>query len=337
MTYDQLVAFLAVASAGAFTRASLDLHKSQPAISKLIRNLEDELGLTLFDRSAYRATLTEAGLRLRQRAAELIQQTEALKSFARALAGLNEPILRVAVEAVTPLSPVLDALRAIEARFPAVRIELSTERLVGAADALRKERVDLAIATRIGADADRLEAFPYRRVGVLPVVRRDHPLARLRGAIPSIRLRAYPQIVLRDSGDAGDGPSLNVLPGAPHWTVTDVLAKKQIILAGMGWGGLPDHVVADELASGELVALDVPDFETDEMALFLLRRSDRARGPVAQALWEELIGSAQRIARAHSTATPSASAARKTRGKTRQRSRADAASGRTRRKRTTAS
>ena len=56
----------------------------------------------------------------------------------------------------------------------------------------------------------------------------------------------------------------------------------------MGWGGLPEHVVADGLASGTLVRLEVPEFEVDVMELFAMRRRDRAHGVVAQALWEEL-------------------------------------------------
>ena len=61
MTYDQLVAFTSVAAEGTFTGASNALHKSQPAVSKLIRNLEGALGVALFDRTRYRATLTDAG------------------------------------------------------------------------------------------------------------------------------------------------------------------------------------------------------------------------------------------------------------------------------------
>jgi DNA-binding transcriptional LysR family regulator len=66
------------------------------------------------------------------------------------------------------------------------------------------------------------------------------------------------------------------------------LAKKEVILAGMGWGGLPEHVVAGALAGGELVALQVPEFEADVMELFALRRRDRPHGVVARVLWEEL-------------------------------------------------
>jgi DNA-binding transcriptional LysR family regulator len=290
MTYDQLVAFVAVADSGAFTAASRRLHKSQPAVSKLVRNLEDELGVSFFDRRAYRATLTDAGRRFRERAARLLEQTDGLKSFGLALAGKVEPIVRLALEAVTPLAPVMRALQAVGRRHPSVRFELATERLAGAVDALRSDRADVAIATKLGAGSTRLESARLLEVRVVPVAHPDHPLARHRKPIPAELLRAHAQIVLRDSSDEPDSPSLNVLEGGLHWTVTDVAAKKEVILAGMGWGGLPDHVVADSIAAGKLVALRVPEFDARPMELFALRRRDRAHGVVAQALWKAILG-----------------------------------------------
>jgi hypothetical protein len=70
--------------------------------------------------------------------------------------------------------------------------------------------------------------------------------------------------------------------------VDDIAAKREVIFAGMGWGGLPEHVVADALSSGELVVLDVPEFEVGTMELFAMRRRDRAFGLVAATLWEEI-------------------------------------------------
>ncbi|PCC67131.1 DNA-binding transcriptional regulator, LysR family [Nannocystis exedens] len=288
MTYDQLLAFLAVADAGAFTAAALTLHKSQPAVSKLVRNLEDELGIELFDRGSYRATLSDAGRLFRERAAAVIEQVEGLKSFARELAGDVEPIVRLAVEAITPLASLMTILRAVGARFPAVRIELATERLTGAAAALQEERADLVIATRLGVASARVERAYLQSVRIVPVARRDHPLATCGAPIPPALLRTHAQIVLRDSAQGPDSPSLNVLEGGLRWSVTDVAAKKDIILAGMGWGGLPEHLVASELATGELVVLAVPEFEVDRMELFVMRRRDRPHGVVASALWDEL-------------------------------------------------
>ena len=286
MTYDQLVAFTSVAAEGTFTGASNALHKSQPAVSKLIRNLEGELGVVLFDRTRYRATLTDAGSVFYERAAAVVESTHALRGFGFALGGKVEAIVRLAVEAVTPLDPIVKILRAAEARFPSVRVELHTERLAGAAEALHERRADVVVATMLGIDAAKVDAMPFRRVRIVAVARTDHPVATRRPPIPPALLRAHPQIVLRDSAQASS-LALNVLEGGLRWTVTDIGAKKELILAGMGWGGLPEHVVARELADGTLKALVVPEF-AEAMDLFAIRRRDRAHGVVATALWEAL-------------------------------------------------
>jgi DNA-binding transcriptional LysR family regulator len=289
MTYDQLVAFLAVAGEGTFSAASARLHKSQPAVSKLVRNLERELGIELFDRREYRATLTDAGRLFHERAAAVIEGTEALRSFGMRLSGKVEPIVRLAVDAVTPLGPIMDIFRGLLARYPLVRIELGTERLAGTADALREDRADLAVATKLGIDGSAVETARFCDVRVIPVARFDHPLATCGAPIPPALLRAHAQIILRDSARGSSSPSLNVLEGGLRWTVTDVAAKKEVLLAGMGWGGLPEHVAAGALEAGELVALQVPEFVADTMELFVIRRRDRPHGVVAQALWEALL------------------------------------------------
>jgi DNA-binding transcriptional LysR family regulator len=81
---------------------------------------------------------------------------------------------------------------------------------------------------------------------------------------------------------------LNVLEGGTRWSVTDVPAKLEIIQAGLGWGGLPAHVVSRALQDGSLCALEVAEFDVREIALFALRRRDQAPGPAAQALWARL-------------------------------------------------
>jgi DNA-binding transcriptional LysR family regulator len=292
VTLDQLAAFVRVASLGSFTAASASLHKSQPAVSKLVRNLEEELGLELFDRSAYRATLNDAGRLFCERAAALLESGEALRSFGLELAGAAEPVVRLAVEAVLPLGGILEVLRGVQARFPAVRIELRTERLSGAIEALEEGAADLAVSTLIGVDARPLEARRFARVRVVPVARADHPLARAGSPVPGPLLREHAQIVLSDSAHGEAPASLNVLAGGLRWSVTEVAAKKEIIAAGMGWGGLPEHAVAEDLARGTLVALDVPELEADAMELFAVRRRDRPRGVVAQALWRRLTAEA---------------------------------------------
>lgn len=293
MTLDQLEAFEAVATRGGFTAASAHLHKSQPAISKLIQNLEAELGVALFDRASYRAALTDAGRLFLERAAALLASSDALRRFGQALAGAIEPTVRIVVEAVTPLAGVLAALREVERRFPWVRYELRTERLMGALEALRDRSADLAITTLHGVDAALLTQ-PFASVRILPVVHRDHPLAQARGPVPPALLREAPQVVLRDSARGEVTRTLNVLDGGLRWTVTDVTAKLEIIEAGLGWGGLPAHVVARGLEAGTLVELDVAEFHVRSLELFTMCRRDDALGPVAQALWHQLSAASSR-------------------------------------------
>jgi DNA-binding transcriptional LysR family regulator len=79
-----------------------------------------------------------------------------------------------------------------------------------------------------------------------------------------------------------------LLPGGLRWTVSDFAAKKEVLLAKLGWGGLPTHMIEDELARGELVALNVEGYQKRESHLFQMRKRDSDVGIVAQSIWEQL-------------------------------------------------
>jgi len=288
VTFDQLVAFHAVATHGGFSAAAAYLHKSQPAITKLVQSLEAALELVLFDRAAYRATLTDAGRLFLERAEGLLANAEAVRRFGRALGGAAEPVVRIVLEAVTPLPGVLRALHQVRAQFPSVRFELRTERLSGALEALRESSADLAIASGHGVDPRTMVSRPFVGVRIIAVAHRDHPLAAIAGPVPASELRQHAQVVLTDSARGELTQTLNVLEAGLQWTVTDVAAKLEIIEAGLGWGGLPEHVVAPRIAAGQLIALDVREFDVHTIELFLVRRRADASGPVTQALWARL-------------------------------------------------
>lgn len=288
MTHDQLAAFVAVATEGSFTLASRRLHKSQSAVSKLVQNLESALGVALFDRSGYRASLTDAGKTLSERALAVLEEVRNLEALGRALGGSHEPSVRLAVDAITPLPRVLDVLRAVGAEFPDVRLELSTEHMGGAIEALEESRVELAITSRAAVDPRVLEIEPFTEVTILAVANRDHAVAQARGPVPTRLLRQHPQIVLSDSARRSVSPSINVLEGGLRWNVSDLAAKKEIILLGMGWGGLPRHLIEAELRRGTLVELDVRQFHSSAIPLFIARRRDRTALRVARTLWAGL-------------------------------------------------
>lgn len=285
MTYDQLVAFVAVATEGSFTAASTSLHKSQPAVSKLVKNLEDELELQLFDRSEYRATLTHAGRLFFERALSVLESTRELESFGAALSANPEPPLRLSVDAVASLGPVVEVLKTLQLEHPTARFELDISHQVGVLDALRE--ADVALTTLIDIEPNSIEVRPFDVVRIIAVVRADHPLACAGSPAPAKLLRDYAQVVLRSS--RRELPrSINVLRGGLRWRVSDVAAKKEVILRGAGWGGLPEHWVAAELRAGTLVALTIEEFDTKALSLQLVRRRAQRRGPARERLWQAL-------------------------------------------------
>lgn len=288
MTLDQLEAFVAVTRAGTITAAAASLHKSQPAVSKLVSNLEAELGVVLLDRSGYRPALTDEGRAFQARAAAVVDDAQALRSLGEGLSRRPERRVRLMLDAITPLPPVLEVLARVRRQFPAVRIELDVGRWTGTAHRMLEGEADLAIACGPLPDSTRLVARSFLDVRIVAVAHRDHPLVAVPGPVPPELLRAHPQVILADPTGPDSTTSLNVLPEGLAWRVTDLSAKRQIIDAGLGWGGLPHHLVDADLASGRLRALEVEAFETHTMALHLLRRRSRARKVVATTLWQEL-------------------------------------------------
>lgn len=293
MTLDQLYAFVAVVHKGTITAAAAALHKSQPAISKLVSNLEADLGVPLLDRSGYRPTLTDEGRVFFERATSLTQDAGALRQLGENLSQHPERRVRVTLDAITPLPPVLGILVRVRAQFPSVRIELDVGGWTGAAAAIVDGKADLAVAGGTLPDSPRVVARPFPAVTVVAVARADHPVALAPLPLADGLLREHPQVVLADPTGAGSSTSLNVLRDGLSWRVTDLWAKKQIIEAGLGWGGLPQHLVAAELASGRLKQLDVPAFEAHTMELHVLQRRSRARRLVTSMLWTDLCGLAR--------------------------------------------
>src|SRR5262245_56751074 len=95
MDLQRLRAFVGIAEAGGFGRAATRLHLSQPALSRQLRGLEDELGVRLFDRIGRRIQLTAEGEDLLQRTRRLLSDASALGERARALRGGETGVLRV--------------------------------------------------------------------------------------------------------------------------------------------------------------------------------------------------------------------------------------------------
>ena len=286
MTYEQIRVLHAIVTEGSFRAAAGKLYKSQPAVSNMIKNLEHELAVQLLSREKYRPVLTAEGAIFYEKALQVLEQMNELAGLAKRLSKHEESIVTLAVNAVCPLRPVLQTLKEVQSLYIATQIKLSTEQMGGAMEQLFESNADLIISTQTDIDTSIMEAKPYKTVEIIPVAHRDYPPARS-DALKSISdMQPFVQVVVADSSQSRSKQTLDVMPHSRRWVVTDFASKKEIILNGMGWGGLPEYMVRQELAGGELVRLSVSGFDIRHSQLYLIRRMDKPVGVVSQAIWQ---------------------------------------------------
>jgi DNA-binding transcriptional LysR family regulator len=280
-TLDQLQVFLTVAEEGSFSAASRKLNRAQSVISYAIANLEAQLELRLFDRSASRQPrLTEAGIALLEDARRLDAGLRLLRARARGLGRGLEGRVAVAVDALVPVPVLTAVLRAFREAFPTVGIRLHTGVLGVVPDLVLRHEVDVGIAGGLASGQRDLVA---RRIGqnqIVPVAAPFHPLARAGESVPAVLVREHFQIVVSDPTEWMQGRDFHV-HAFDTWRVTDVGTKHALILAGLGWGGLPRWMVEDDIREGRLAALSLEPYPPSDYFLFAVRAADRPYGPAA--------------------------------------------------------
>lgn len=287
MTFEQLRALQAVVAEGTFRAAAAKLNKSQPALSLMVQKLEAETGIELFSRAAYRPVLTAAGAIFHREATKTLHQMQALQTVAAELAAREEAEVSVAVTATCPLPTTLAVIAAVRADYPTTQIRLTTESMGGPVERLLAGDADIVIAAMDGIPVQEVEAVPYLDIDITPVAHPAYPPAASARLLTITEMQPYPQVVVADSSTHHE-QSRDVLPGVQQWTVSDFAAKKEIILAQLGWGGMPSHLITGELSAGKLVPLRVAEFPVRHTTLFLIRRRDARPGRTAQQLWTAL-------------------------------------------------
>ncbi|WFE76605.1 LysR family transcriptional regulator [Roseinatronobacter sp. S2] len=176
MKFRQLEAFNHVMNSGSMVAAAAMMHISQPAVSRLISDLETDLKFSLFNRKQGTLTPTQNGLAFYEAVEESFMGIQRLENTARHIRGEGGQVLRVAVThslAATLLPPVL---KAFKARFPDVNIVVHSHRLSQIILRLQNASVDIAIGSQIPKmPGSKRELIGHvRQVCVMPSA---HPLA----------------------------------------------------------------------------------------------------------------------------------------------------------------
>ena len=285
MTLDQLVALEAIVATGTFRAAADRLHKAQSAVSHQIRKLESELGFDLFSRDEYRPRLTSEGEVFFRETARVLEQVRSLKSVAAGMRGAQEPMVSIAMTATMSLDPILNILGEIGRAYPGTHIRVATEMMGGPLARLMEGEADMIVAGLEGAPIDEVDTLPIGTITIRPVASPDFPAAQRTGIRSRREMQVYTQVIVSGTGGLDFDQSRDVLSGGQRWTVSDFEAKKSVIKAGLGWGGIPEHLMEAELQSGELVPLTVEGYPPRHTEIFAIRRRDQVLGRVMSDIW----------------------------------------------------
>ena len=294
ITIDQLRVFRTVAEVGSFSAAARTMHRAQSAITYAVQKLEDQVGTELFDRSAYRPVPSEAGRALLPRAVRILEELAAFNAQARAIAGGLEPEVGLVVDSLYSTERVMHVLTAFQMEFPTVQLRVLVESLGAAAQAVVEGSADLGITLDFAAAASDLQTTPMGEIELVPVAAPSHPLARMKGRIPVERLRDHVQLVLTDRSTLTRGNDFSVF-STRTWRLADLGARHEMLVAGLGWGSMPMHMVDDDLAAGRLSRLDIRRADgvtrLPRPGVVLAQRRDKALGPAGEWLAGRLLGS----------------------------------------------
>lgn len=292
LTLDQVQLFLTVADTGSFSAAARATGRAQSAVTYAIQRLEDQLGAQLFDRGRYRPTLTEAGRALLPRARRIAEDVGAFKLQARALAGGLEPELPLVVDAMFPMDRLVCALADFQSEFPSVQPRIYAASLGATVQHVLDRRCVLGLALGFGDDSDLLGRAPVTRVRLIPVAAPAHPLAQLNRALSPEDARGHVQLVLTDSSALTTGKDHGVY-STQTWRLSDLSAKHTLLLAGLGWGTMPEHMISDDLAAGRLVRLEAREWDdirgTVEISAKVVWRLDVPLGPAASWMKDRIV------------------------------------------------
>jgi DNA-binding transcriptional LysR family regulator len=278
LTPEALTMMDAIATSGSFAAAARQLGKVPSALTYNVRQLEDALDVLLFDRRSRQATLTAAGQELLDEGRRLLEQIDAVANRVKRVATGWETQLSIAVDDVISRSTMLDlcsafygavapapraarpsaSVAATLASTPPTRLRMRTEVLAGTWEALVTGQADLAIG--VATDRELPSGLAMKELGPMQfvfAVAPQHPLAAAAGPIDDAELIRHRAVAVADSAHRMTPITINLLPGQDVLTVSDMQAKIDALLCGLGCGFVPEPMVRAHVAAGRLVVKSV--------------------------------------------------------------------------------
>ncbi len=255
-----LKAFVAVAEQSSFSLAARQLFITQPAVSKRIAALEQELNSQLFDRVSSSVTLTEAGETLLVSARRILLEINHAINEIKSLDDEVGGRLKVGTSHHVGIHRLPPVLRAFNANYPAVELDLSFLDSELACEQVQDGQLELAVVTLPQVVPNNLLTDTIWPDPLSIVVPTDHPLARKRPQDP-VKLSDYPAIlpsvgtITRSILESSLSPfqvDINVTLESNYLETI-----KMMVSVGLGWSVLPTNMLGDGLVSANIPKLSM--------------------------------------------------------------------------------
>ena len=298
VSLDQLRTFIAAADAGSFSAAGRRLGRAQSVVSQTLANLEGQLGVRLFDRDGRFPVLTAEGKALLTDARAVAGSMDLFKARARGLAGGLEPEVSLVVDVMFPTEVLTTSVAAFYVEFPNTPLRISAEFMSAVLEQVLDRRCAFGIRGPLPISRPELSNEHLLILHYQWVASPKHPLGAKPGPTRSEELSRHVQLVLSDRSHLSDGMDLGVF--SPRtWRLFDLGAKHAFLRAGLGWGGMPHHVIKEDLASGALVPLTIEATDAvTRMEMSTTYRTDSPPGPAGRWLINRLTHTAERMSNA---------------------------------------
>jgi DNA-binding transcriptional LysR family regulator len=288
ITLDQFRTFIAAVEEGSFSAAGRKLHRAQSVVSQTLANLEAQLGVKLFDRSARYPRLTEEGRSLLVDARSVADNVDEFKARARAMREGLEPELSVAMDVMYPMEALTRAAVHSRKAYPHTPLRLYVEALGGVIKPVLDRNCSIGVIGSLPLVPDELQSEPLLSVPLVTVVSPSHPLATSRGVVSVSAIAKHTQLVLSDRTVLSEGRDFGVLSPLT-WRLGDLGAKHAFLKAGLGWGHMPLHMVKGDLDGGVLVKIRVEAIPSAPvMPMSVVFRKDAPPGPAGRTFIAQL-------------------------------------------------
>lgn len=254
----------ALAKSGSFKRAALDLYISQPALSKGISALEEELGCLLFDRASRPLKLTPAGEVVFEEAKRSLISQERMSRKLLKLQGRSDGVLRIAFGSLSGKLYPVRFTKLFQQKYPEMELEFHLRSWDEAFTLLKNNDVDLAVAdsTLVPLDDYDVISIPNCPVGVFCAP--DHPLAQEEQPLDLSRVFQEKMVICGAPPWAREWLRVHM----PEYDFRDSPAKvkvdcyriiRELLFDGTWCSVLPEYSFYEELVSGELVLLKLKE------------------------------------------------------------------------------